>query len=265
MGRLLNHFESCQVRKVTSLLAEALSLRFNHEGFCDGHKAHRKTPRVRPLRGLSGSLLDRRVAFRSAREAAFGPPRRPTAGFRRLRWRAQLRQKRRNYPVDPYRRQSTRIVTAFPRQTQVRNTSARQSQLGEGGYHQPRPPIRLLGVAHPRRRPSHALLQEAEGVLQIEAPDVSAPEQIEVRRHPLRAVPPQPQNARLASPLAAGQPLYLHQNERTDHDGQQSAATLSFVVLDLRVQLREGAHAHPPVSGVLADVFGGGLGPGSWI
>src|SRR5215208_6266455 len=192
---------------------------------------------------VSGSLLDRRVAFRSAREAAFGPSRRPTAGFRRLRWRAHLHQKRRNYPVDPHGRQASRIVAALPRQPQVRNTSACQSQLGEGGYHQPCPPIRLLGVAHPRRRPSHALLQEAEGVLQIEAPDVSAPEQIEVRRHPLRAVPPQPQNTRLASPLAAGQPLYLHQDERTDHDGQQSAATLSFVVLDLRVQLREGAHA----------------------
>src|SRR5215218_7265187 len=29
-------------------LAQVLSLRFNHEGFCDGHKAHHKTPRVRP-------------------------------------------------------------------------------------------------------------------------------------------------------------------------------------------------------------------------
>ncbi len=74
----------------------------------------------------SGSRFDRRVAFRSAREAAFRPAGRPTAGFRRLRWRAQLHQKRRNYPVDPYRRQLTRIVTAFPRQTQVRNTGARQ-------------------------------------------------------------------------------------------------------------------------------------------
>src|SRR5215212_645536 len=64
---------------------------------------------------VSGSLLDRRVAFRSAREAAFGPSRRPTAGFRRLRWRAHLHQKRRNYPMDPYRRQPTPIVTAFPR------------------------------------------------------------------------------------------------------------------------------------------------------
>ncbi len=74
----------------------------------------------------SGCLFDRRVAFRSAREAPFGPPRRPTAGFRRLRWRAQLHQKRRNYPVDPQRRQPTRILTALPPQTtQVRNTGAR--------------------------------------------------------------------------------------------------------------------------------------------
>jgi hypothetical protein len=36
----------------TRLLAEPLSLRFNHEGFCNGHKAHRKTPRVCPLHRL---------------------------------------------------------------------------------------------------------------------------------------------------------------------------------------------------------------------
>ena len=74
----------------------------------------------------SGSSFDGRGAFRSAREAAFGPSRRPTAGFRRLRWRAQVRQKRRNYPMDPYGRQPTPIVTAFPRQTHVRNTGACQ-------------------------------------------------------------------------------------------------------------------------------------------
>jgi hypothetical protein len=122
----------------------------------------------------SGTTLESRVALGPAGEPAFGPPGRPTAGFRRLRWRAHLYQKRRNYPVDPHGRKATGIVAALPRQPHVRNTSARQSQLGEGGYHQPRPPIRLLGVAHPRRRPSHALLEESEGVLQIEAPDVSA-------------------------------------------------------------------------------------------
>jgi hypothetical protein len=75
---------------------------------------------------FSGSRFDGRVAFRSAREVAFGPSRRPTAGFRCLRWRAQLHQKRRNYPMDPYGRQPPPVVTAFPRQTQVRNTLARQ-------------------------------------------------------------------------------------------------------------------------------------------
>src|SRR5215217_1396643 len=74
----------------------------------------------------SGSLFDGRVAFGSPREAAFGPSGRSSAGFRRLRWRAQLHQKRRNYPMDPYRRQPTLIVTAFPRQTQVRNIGACQ-------------------------------------------------------------------------------------------------------------------------------------------
>ena len=74
----------------------------------------------------SGGQFDGRVAFRSPRAASFGPPGRPTAGFRRLRWRTHLHQKRRNRPMDPYRRQPTRIVTALPRQTQVRHTLARQ-------------------------------------------------------------------------------------------------------------------------------------------
>jgi hypothetical protein len=41
-------------------------------------------PLASALFTASGGPLDGRVAFRSAREAAFGPPRRPTAGFRRL-------------------------------------------------------------------------------------------------------------------------------------------------------------------------------------
>ena len=45
-------------------------------------------PLVRPLLVLSGGRFDGRVAFRSPREAAFGPSGRPTAGFRRARRRA---------------------------------------------------------------------------------------------------------------------------------------------------------------------------------
>jgi hypothetical protein len=43
------------------------------------------------LRRFSGGLLERRVAFRPAREATFGPTRGATAGFRRLSRRAQFR------------------------------------------------------------------------------------------------------------------------------------------------------------------------------
>jgi hypothetical protein len=52
VDRLENHSEHCHVRKVASLLAEPLSLRFNHEGFCDELYLHRKTPPSRPLQRL---------------------------------------------------------------------------------------------------------------------------------------------------------------------------------------------------------------------
>src|SRR5829696_10432090 len=95
----------------------------------------------------SGALLEGRVALGLAGEPAFGPPRRPTAGFRRLGGRAQVRQKRRNGAMDPDRRKTPRIVAALPRQPQVRNARARQPELGESYHNQPRPPVGLLGVA----------------------------------------------------------------------------------------------------------------------
>src|SRR5215218_4975625 len=130
----------------TRLLAEPLSLRFNHEGFCDVLYLHRKPHAVTVFVG-SGALLEGRVALGLAGEPAFGPPRRPTAGFRRLGGRAQVRQKRRNGAMDPDRRKTPRIVAALPRQPQVRNARARQPELGESYHNQPRPPVGLLGVA----------------------------------------------------------------------------------------------------------------------
>src|SRR5215204_286616 len=168
-----------------------LSLRFNHEGFCDVLYLHRKTLAVTVFVG-SGALLEGRVALGLAGEPAFGPPRRPTAGFRRLGGRAQVRQKRRNGAMDPDRRKTPRIVAALPRQPQVRNARARQPELGESYHNQPRPPVGLLGVAYPRRRPSHALLEKAKGVFQIETPHIRAPDEVQVRPRPFRSVPPQP-------------------------------------------------------------------------
>src|SRR5215207_8533767 len=101
--------------------------------------------------------------------------------------------------------------------------------------------------------------------LQVEAPHVRAPQEIEVRRCPLRPMPPQPQDPRFAPPLAAGQPLDLDQDECSDHDGQGSPSASSLVVVDLRMQLGPRSYAHSSVTGILAVVHGRGLGPGTPI
>src|SRR5215218_10290856 len=213
----------------------------------------------------SGAPLESRVALGLAGEQAFGPPRRPTAGFRRLGGRADVRQKRRNGAMDPDWRKAPRLVAALPRQPQVLHAHARQPELGESGHDQPGPPVGLLRVANPRRRPPHALLEEAEGVLQIETPHIRAPDEIQIRRGSLRPVPPQPQHPRLPSTLAAGQALDLDQDERADHDGQGSPTAPPLVVLDLRMQLGPRPHAHRSVTGVLARVLGGRLWPGARV
>ena len=74
----------------------------------------------------SGGLFEGRVAFGPARKAPFGPSGRSAAGFRRLRWRAQSRQKRRNRPVNPNRCQAAGVVVApLPRGSLRSATRAR--------------------------------------------------------------------------------------------------------------------------------------------
>jgi hypothetical protein len=44
--RLFDRMWPSQIRKVASLFAQALSLRFNQEEFCDELYIHRKSPRL---------------------------------------------------------------------------------------------------------------------------------------------------------------------------------------------------------------------------
>ena len=176
-----------------------------------------------------------------------------------------MRQKRRNRPVHPDRCKASGVAAALPRQPPARHQCPRQAQLREGGENQPRPPVGLGGMAHAGGRPSERLLEEAEGMLQIEAPGVGEPEEFQIGVGPLGAVPPQPQDARRAPPLAAGQPLDLHQHQRPDDDRGGTTAAASFVRLHFWWILRPGAHAHLPVARVLAVMLGGGLGPGAWV
>src|SRR5829696_2766657 len=122
----------------------------------------------------SGLLFKGWVAFRPTREASFGSPRRPPAGFRWLRGRPSLHQNSQNPSPHPHRRQSGGFVATLPRQSQVQHAPARQAQLRIGGQDQPRPPVGLLGMAHPWATPPERLLEKAERVLQVEASYVGA-------------------------------------------------------------------------------------------
>jgi hypothetical protein len=102
-------------------------------------------------------------------------------------------------------------------------------------------------------------------VLQVKAPDVGAPDEIQIWRRPLRPVPPQPQNPRFTPTLASRQPLDLHKDEGADHDGQWTAAAPPLVILDLRVQPGPRPHTHSSVTGVLTAMLGGGFGPGARV
>jgi len=102
-------------------------------------------------------------------------------------------------------------------------------------------------------------------MLDVEAPDISPPEKVEIRSASFGAVPPQPQYARLASPFATRQPFYLDQNERPDHDRQGPSTSPSFVRPDLGVHVGPGSHSPRPVARILAFVVDGGLGPGVGI
>ncbi len=83
--------------------------------------------------------------------------------------------------MDTHWCQATGVVMTFPGQPQVRNASARQPELGESGQNQPRPPVGLLGVPYRRCGPSQSLFEKAEGMLQVEAPEVGAPDELQVR------------------------------------------------------------------------------------
>ena len=67
---------------------------------------------------------------------------------------------------------------------------SRQPKLGESGHNHPRLLVGLLGVPDPRSGPSQSLFEEAEGMLQVQAPDVGTLQQAQVRLLPIGTMPP---------------------------------------------------------------------------
>jgi hypothetical protein len=130
----------------------------------------------KPLQGTAGRhhrlrrFLESWVPLGRSREAAPRAPWRPPAGFRRPpRRRAQKGRKRGETAQSPRRCERARLQRPLPWQAPVGDDGFRETELGVGRDHQPGPPIGLLWVAHPRRRPAQLLLEGSHEVLHVEA------------------------------------------------------------------------------------------------
>ncbi len=145
--------------------------------------------------GVSGGLLERREAGCWPRATPLRPPRRSAARFRRGSRNPHGWQQRVKRPAHAGGCELVGVERPFPRQAAVGDPGSRQPQLRVGGPDQPGPAVGLLRVPHAGRRPAERLLAEAQRVLQVEAADVGAPEQAQVRL--ARAGPPQPERPRL--------------------------------------------------------------------
>jgi transposase len=91
------------------------------------------------------------------------------AGFWRTGRTGQSRADVLKSPADPGRGQPARRRGPFPGQAQVAGERAGQPQLGMAGDDQPGPPVRGGRVADLGGGPAQDLLEQAEGVLEVEA------------------------------------------------------------------------------------------------
>src|SRR4051812_47504334 len=109
-------------------------------------------------------------------------------------------------------------------------------------------------MAHSWGGPPQTLFEKAEGMLQIEAPHIRSPKQVELWLS--STVPPQPQLLGLSTPLAVWQAPYLHQNQRTSNYGAGTTGSAHGMILDFGMQPRPSAHAHHPISWIFQAMFG---------
>src|SRR5512135_1566257 len=128
----------------------------------------------------SGSLLQGWIARCPSGTAPLGTPRRATAGFWCIRWRAERYQKRRKPPTDAIGRQPLGFELTFPGQPPVGDTGTSQAELRIGRQEQPGPAVSLLRLSNSRCRPVQGLLEEADGMLHVEPMDVGPPEKGQV-------------------------------------------------------------------------------------
>lgn len=200
--------------------------------FAIGNKAIAKLPTRAPLHHHAAFLSA--GARRVPRASPFRPSRRTSAGFWCARGCPKCRQKRHNPASHPARRQPLRRVRSFPRQSPISLRRARQSQLPVRREHEPRPAVSLFGMAQSWGRPAERLLEEAEGVFEIEAAYICSPDDAQVRR--IRPMPPQPEDLRVVG--LTRQAADLDQDECPRHNRCRAAGATPGMPLHLRMQSR---------------------------
>ena len=151
---------------------------------------------------------------------------------------------------------------------------ARRSWV-EAAEHQPGPAVGLLGGARPRPDPAERLLQKSEGLLQVGAAAVPAPQDVQVHggRRPRRVarrrggLPPQPDDVGRAPPGGPAADL------QTDDGPVGQAPGAPVLPHDARphgaarvgVEPRPGTHRHLAGGLVGAVALGGRGGPGGRV
>jgi len=169
----------------------------------------------------SGALLVGRIAFGPAPEPAFGSPGRPApqgcGGLAGVPPGApKKRPKGAAYPDRP---QAAGVVAPLPRRQPLCSAAGARASLRawrEGRQHQPRPHRSACpGWRSPGGRSiPESLLEEAEGMLQVQAPEISLPKKVEVRLAPFGACHHSHSSASArAASRPSGQPLDFHQDK----------------------------------------------------
>src|SRR5450759_5389019 len=120
------------------------------------------------------------MAGSSLSAGSFGASWAGGSGFWWTGWGAQCWAESAKPSPDAGGGESAGFVSSFPWEAEVVNEVACEAELGVGGEDEPGPAVGLFAVAQRWGGPAQGVLEEPEGVLDVEAAQVSPPTDVEV-------------------------------------------------------------------------------------
>src|SRR6266700_1456288 len=200
-----------------------------------------------------GLLFAYRVAGCRGGGATLGAAGTGPGGFRRTGRRAQHAADATIATPDAARGEPIGRQGPLPGAAQVPGQRPGEAELGVGDGDQPGPPVGLLGAAQAGPGQAKGLLEEPEGVLNVESSEEDPPQPIDVDRGGVGVAVPQPQRLGIA---VARQTLDPKVHQRALHDRE-----LAVVVGPRRAPFQLGVQPPPAAGHGLAEaVVGAGRG-----